>query len=366
MVTVADVLAAVERIAPLSTAFEWDRVGLQLGDPNASVQRVVVSLDRSRAAVEHAIESGAHALVTHHPLIWTPLPRIVAGEQGSDEVLSLARAGIAHIAAHTNWDCAVGGVNDVLAGLIGLRDVEPFGSGRSVSSFKLVVFCPHPNSESLIDALAGAGAGASGAYERCAFTGEGTGTFRPLEGARPAYGEVGRIERVDETRIEMLVPAERVGSVEAALRSAHPYEEPAFDWIPLRATIPAPVGRIGSLAAPTPLARFQSGLDRALHTRSWAWGDPDTEVLRIAVVGGAADDEWRSAQQAGADAFVTGEVRQHAGLEASESGIAVLAAGHYATEHPAGRELALRLGEEVPSVDFALYEPRPGFGGRPF
>jgi hypothetical protein len=94
---------------------------------------------------------------------------------------------------------------------------------------KLVVFVPQDALEAVRDALFAAGAGRIGAYERCSWYAEGTGTFRALPGANPAIGEVGEEERLPELRLETVFPEERQDEVVAALRGAHPYEEPAFD-----------------------------------------------------------------------------------------------------------------------------------------
>lgn len=346
-------------------AFPWDRIGLQIGDRGARVERAAISLDSSPAAAAEAAESGCDLLLSHHPLIWNPLESI-GGDHPGPTLCTLIQSGIAFIAAHTNWDAADGGVNDTLAQRLGLSEVRRFGSSAPLRTFKLVVFAPVSETSALIDALSAAGAGVIGEYERCAFFHEGQGTFRGSERTHPTIGQPGRIEEVAEDRIEMVVPEDRIRSVEQALRTAHPYEEPAYDFFPLREASQPGIGRIGQISEPVDLHAFRTYVDERLETRSWVWGAPGRTVKKVAVVGGAADDEWKQALEAGADAFVTGEVKQNVAVEAEAAGLSILAAGHYATENPGMEVLRDRLEEALPEIEWRHYEPHRGFGGRPW
>lgn len=365
-VLVQDILDAIETIAPERYAFARDKIGLQVGDPRARVERAVVSLDRSLTAVEHARERGAQLLLSHHPLLYHPLERLTTHDHASRTALALARYDIAFIAAHTNWDAAVGGVNDALASQLRLTDVSPIGDARSETRTKVVVTVPREATQAVISAASGAGAGEIGAYHRCAFVAQGEGTFVAGAGANPSIGGRGAPETVAEDRIEMVCPGRLRHQVEAAIRNAHPYETPAIDFFVLPDEPTLPTGRVGTLPAPTPLRKFAAEVDDVLGTRSLTWGDPERTVQRVAVVGGAADSQWRPARASGADCLVTGEVAQHVALEAGEEGFALLCSGHYATEQPGVVALAERMKEAVPSVEWTVFEPRPGFAGRPF
>lgn len=365
MATVREVLTSIERIAPARFAFSFDRIGLQLGDPNADVQRAVVSLDSSLAAAEFAIEHGAQLLVSHHPLIWDPLKAMTTESREGRVALRLAQHGIAFVACHTNWDCAPGGINDTLARLLSLNDVHAFGMANPVEQFKVSVFAPPDPIPSLLEAMSEAGAGVIGNYSHCSWRSMGTGSFIGGEGANPSVGEAGRLEEVSGEKLEMVVPGRQLEAVVAAMRSVHPYEEPAFDCIPIRSTLEQPGGRIGSLPKTFSLAEFLPILDARLGTRALLWGDPDSLIDRVAVVGGAADSEWKAAKAAGAELFVTGEVKQNVALEAAEFGMAIVAAGHYATEQPGMAAFAERMRAELPNLEWTLFEPGPGMAGRP-
>jgi putative NIF3 family GTP cyclohydrolase 1 type 2 len=165
--------------------------------------------------------------------------------------------------------------------------------------------------------------------------------------------------------LEVRVPVGKVDEVVRRLIAVHPYRVPAYDVTTLRPVREQPAGRVGRLAAPTTFAEFVNAVDGYLDTRSWAWGSPDTRVRKVAVVGGAADSEWMAAQRTGADVLLTGEVKQHVALEAVESGMCLIAAGHYATEQPGVVALAKRLSTEMPEVNWQVFEPAPGGAGRP-
>jgi len=364
MPTVQTVLDAIDRIAPSEWAFSFDKVGLQVGESTDTVERAAVALDPSTELIAFARHASIQLVVCHHPLIWDPLAAVNGSTRSGRLAAEFIRSGIAFIGAHTNWDSAPGGINDILARKLGLKGLRPFGSAAEIMVFKLTTFLPAESKDRMIDALAGAGAGTIGAYERCAFTSSGEGTFVGGPGTHPKVGQAGKIEKTAELRLEMRVPSRCLDSAIAALRSAHPYEEPAYDIYPLRSERPQPPGRIGTLEAPMTLQAFARHIDAALNTRCWSFGEGTRPVQSVAVCGGAADGEWVAAQRAGADVFVTGEVRHHVAVEASESGMAIIAAGHHATENPGAIALGAALAPLTPGIEWLTFEPSAGDVGR--
>lgn len=365
MPTVVDVCHVIDSFAPERYAFSFDRVGLQVGDPQRPVTRGVVSLDHSLGAIDFACKHQAQVFVAHHPLIFEPARSVTTADHIGRAILRLAEAQIAFVAAHTNWDSARGGINDRLAALLGLEDLREFGSGASIEMLKVVVFAPKDITGQVLEAASLAGAGVLGNYHHCSFQVDGTGTFFGDDKTSPTVGESGRLERVPEVRLEMVCRADQRAQVERAIRSAHTYEEPAIDFLVTTPKVEQPAGRIGRLHTPQRLVEWVRTVESVLATKCLAWGDPDKVVERIAVVGGAADSEWKAALHAGADVFLTGEVRQHHAVEVSDTPMALVQAGHYATEHPGCAALAERLRQAIPNVEWLLYEPPAGTGGRP-
>src|SRR4051794_23536830 len=287
MPVLAELIAALDGWFDPAWAEPWDAVGLVCGDPAEPVERGLLAVDAVPATVGEAIEAGAGLLVTHHPLLLTGVHGVPATDPKGRLVHRMIRAGVAHFVAHTNADVARPGVSDALAERLGLTDLRPLDPQPGLALDKLVVFVPEGDAERLVDALAAAGAGRLGDYERCAWRTSGEGTFRPLAGANPAIGRVGDVERVPETRVEMVLPQRLRAAVVTALRSAHPYEEPAFDLLTM-APIPGRcgTGRIGELPAAVPLADFVAAAAAALPPTAWglrAAGDPERSVHTVAV-----------------------------------------------------------------------------------
>jgi dinuclear metal center YbgI/SA1388 family protein len=318
--TVADVIAALEAAYPPALAADWDAVGLVCGDPAEPVTRVLFAVDPVPETVAEAAEFGAQLLVTHHPLLLRGVHGVGADTPKGALVHRLVRGGTALFTAHTNADSADPGVSDALAGAIGLAVTGPLVGAPGPDLDKIVTFIPvGPAITAVHDALSAAGAGHIGDYSHCSFATAGTGQFKPLDGANPAIGEVGRLERVAETRLEMVLPRRIRAQVVAALRATHPYEEPAFDVLEL-AELPSSrgLGRIGTLPSPEPLRAFTERVAAALPPTAWgvrAAGDPDRMVERVAVCGGAGDSALGAAIAAGVDAYVTADLRHHPASE---------------------------------------------------
>ena len=339
MDTVGDWLGLVEAHWPRAQASSWDAPGLHVGAPDWPVARVLVALDVTAAVLEEAAEVEHTLVLAHHPLLLSGLSRLTPDTAGGRLALQAARAGVAVAAAHTNLDVSPDGTgtSDPVAEVLGLVDVRPLTTElRDSGDCKLVVFVPHDHTEAVLDAVAAAGAGGVGAYERCSFRVAGTGTFTPLAGSDPHVGEVGSPHAEPEDRLELLLPRGRAGAVVSALLAAHPYEEVAYDLLPLVDGAEVGFGRVGRLPEPLPL-RAVADLVRdrlpAPHLRTA--GDRDAPVEVVATVGGSGMSLAGAARAAGADVFVTGDVKHHDVLDALALGLAVLDAGHHATEQAA-------------------------------
>ncbi|MCW2717610.1 Nif3-like dinuclear metal center hexameric protein [Pseudonocardia sp.] len=341
---VGDVIAALEAAYPPALAADWDAVGLVCGDPDELVSSVLVAVDPVPETVEEAADD--QLLVTHHPLLLRGVHGVGADTPKGALVHRLIRNGTALFTAHTNADSADPGVSDALAAAIGLTVESPLVGVPEQALDKIVTFIPvGPSITAVHDALSAAGAGSIGDYSHCSFATAGTGQFKPLDGAHPAIGEVGRLERVAETRLEMVLPRGRRAAVVAALRASHPYEEPAFDVLEL-AELPSSrgLGRIGTLAEPEPLSAFAERVAAGLPATAWgvrAAGDPDRIVGRVAVCGGAGDSALGAATAAGVDAYVTADLRHHpasehllAGTLAGRPTPALVDVAHWASEWP--------------------------------
>lgn len=347
-------IAICNQIAPEALAEEWDNVGLHAGHPDDEVDGVLLCLDLTPAVLAEACQAGFRCLIGHHPAIFRPLRSLRADRAEGHLLTELIRTGTAYYAMHTNLDLASPGTSDALGDLLGVGDREPLVRlERPVGErfFKLVVFVPLADVERVRAAIGDAGAGALGNYSHCSFATPGTGAFRPLEGARPAIGTVGTLERVAEERLEALVPARLLPQVVSAMLAAHPYEEVAYDILPLA---PPPtgagLGRVGRLAEPCTLGELARRCETSLPTSHVAVvGDRDRHVARVALCGGSGGDLIDAAAAAGAEVLITGDVKHHQALHARDRGLALIDAGHYATERPVLDLLCRLLSERLPA-----------------
>ncbi len=345
---VSDILGIINKFAPFGSAEEWDSVGLQVGDPAAPAGRIMVSLDPGRDALDAAVASGCRLLLTHHPLIFKPLKRISLADPTGGLIALAIKHDLAVISLHTNLDVAAGGVNDLLAGLLGVTSCEPLKITCQDELVKLAVFVPKGSEEPVLEALFRF-SGFIGNYSDCSFRASGTGTFKPLEGAHPRIGTVGARESTEESRIEVLLRKDDLAAAVNALVKAHPYEEPAFDLYPLlnRGTATG-LGRIGMLREETTLAGFAAVVKERLGLQGVrVVGTAGRKVRKVALCGGSGASLLRDAWRQGADLLVTGDVKYHDAREAETLGVAIIDAGHFATEIPMVRGVAEILRQEL-------------------
>ena len=356
MTTVADIVDAVDRLAPFRSAEPWDNVGLLLGDAAWPVRRVLVCLDVSEAVCREAARRRADLVLAHHPLLFKDVDRLTSETRHGRLALALLESRRAVIAAHTNLDGAEGGLCDILAGMVGLRDLKPLRAEPAGKHYKVVVFTPPQALDPVRAAAFAAGAGRIGNYTECAFAAEGEGTFRPGEGSKPVVGRRGRRESVRELRLEFLVDDRCLSGVLAAVARAHPYEEPAIDVYPLHAAPgPGGLGRVGRLAKPMAAGRFADVVRKALGLKAIALaGPPGRKVRRVAVLTGAGSGLAESVLTAGADAYLTGELKHHEVEDLAAAGLAVVLGGHYRTERVPLERWAPRLDRSLKGVEVRM------------
>jgi len=342
---ISDLITILENIAPPDLANDKDSIGLQVGDRGHEVRRVCVSLDTTREIIDQAISLRADILVSHHPLIRDPLAFVSGDDPVARRVISLVVSDTALYVMHTNFDAAPGGTNDVIADLLGLVDRSPLEANRRDPFCKIAVFVPEDHVEGVRNAMAEAGAGRIGMYTHCSFRTPGVGTFVPLPLARPFIGSVGKLEEVEEYRLEMICAGSWLEEVLAAMLEAHPYEEVTYDVYELaNEPITYGYGRVGNLKSETTLPEFAEIVRSALAPKYMkVEGDSSKPIRRVALCTGSGSGLWADAVKAGADVYVTGDTKHHDILDANAAGLAIIDAGHFDTEAPGMRSLAERL-----------------------
>lgn len=333
IVSVRDVISVLDELAPPSLADSWDRAGLATGRPETEVSKVLVALTVTREAFAAARRTKAQMIVSHHPLIWEPLKTLRADDAEANLPLDVAQAGMACYSAHTNLDVVPGGVNDVLASRLGLTARAPLFPVPQARQLKLVTFVPPSHLAVVRDAVCEAGAGVIGDYAHCSFSTRGVGTFMPSGKAAPFSGKKHVVNEESEDRFETLVPVARLSGVLAALLEVHPYEEVAYDLVPLHNPDPTTsLGLRGELKKAMTLTSFAKFVCSSLNIAGVRTvGSPRKKVRTVAVLGGAGGSRAGDIP-GGIDVYVTGDVTYHDALAARARGLAIVDAGHHGTE----------------------------------
>jgi dinuclear metal center YbgI/SA1388 family protein len=320
---------------PFALKEDWDNVGILAGDPDAPVRIVAVALTATQAVFDALERRRADLLITHHPVIFSPLKSIRPDNFASSAAYRLLQMKTAAISAHTNADAAPCGVSHVIARRLGLVNISPLAPGvPSSDSCRIVIFAPKTHAESVMDAVEKTGGARIGEYLRCSFQSVGTGVFTGGAKTRPFSGKAGREERVEEIRIETVAPGSLTPRILESVRKAHPYEAPVIDVIPLRSgALGGGIGAVGEFSSPM---SFEDALKCVRMRLQPEWikiaGPRRKTVRRVAVVGGSGGEFIGAALGAGADLFVTGDVKYHQAVDAETAGMPVADIGHASGE----------------------------------
>ena len=321
-----------ENIAPLSLQESYDNAGLIIGDKNAEISSVLVTLDVTEEIIDEAISQKAQLIVAHHPIVFSGLKKITGKNYVERSLIKAIKNDIAIYAAHTNLDSVTGGVNSKICEKLNLNNCKIL---QSVSGQlkKLVTFIPVEHSEVVRKAVFNAGAGTIGNYDSCGFETEGEGSFRGNENSNQFVGEKGKLHSEKEIRFETIFPAYLQGKVIQALLNSHPYEEVAYDIYSLENKFDkVGMGMIGTLPEPKSENEFLIQLKKTFNTgviKHTALLNKD--VKKIAVCGGSGSSLLKQAIAAGADFFVSGDFKYHQFFDA-ENKIVIADIGHFESE----------------------------------
>ena len=351
--TVDTVCHWMEEIAPLSLQENYDNAGLQIGDRNTEVTGALLALDVTETVIDEAISKGCNLVIAHHPLLFKGLKQITGNNYVQRCVIAAIQNNIAIYAAHTNMDNIAAGVSRKMAEKLALQHCQIL-LPRTDQLFKLITYVPLSNSDEVREVLFEAGAGMTGNYDACSFNVEGIGTFRANEGAHPFVGNLHERHHEKETRIEVIVSAFHRAAIEKALLQAHPYEEPAYDWIPLRnRSSQIGLGIVGTLNEPEPESAFLQRLKEIFHLsvirHTSFCGNP---IQKVALCGGSGASLLPTAIGAQADIFISADFKYHEFFDA-DNRIIIADIGHYESEQFTKELLQEQLQKKMPT--FALH-----------
>jgi dinuclear metal center YbgI/SA1388 family protein len=359
---IAGIVQALESIAPIELAEEWDNVGLLAGDESADIRSLVVCVDLTAEVLAEAVRSKAQMILTHHPVIPRSVSRITSRQ--TPVLFEALRRGLVIYCMHTNFDVAPGGTTDMLAKTLGLTRTRPLRPRATHAQCKVVTFVPPDDLSKVSEAAFEAGAGQTGKYRDCAFFSHGIGAFCGAQGTRPAIGRAGEHEVAEEIRFEVIAPKAKAAQVCSAIAAAHSYEMPAIDVYPLEDHAQAcGFCRVGELARPATVHVLIARVKKALGVKEvLVAGRPGRSsgvrkanlVSTAACCAGSGKGYVRDAIAAGATFYLTGEIGHHDAVEASDAGMTVVMVGHGNSERAAMKHLAGRLRRMLKKVKIAF------------
>lgn len=329
-IVVQDIMEIMQKAAPEGLAMHWDNSGLQVGERSWKVKKILLTLDVTRGAVEKAIHEKADCIISHHPLIFKPLKSIT-----DPVLLSLIRHKITVYSAHTNLDVARHGVNHALAEQLGLTDLDYISQETGSEWMHVTVFVPLTHSVRVRQIVAEAGGGLIGNYDQCASENQVEGHFRPLEGSDPALGEYGKLQRVDEMKLQFFCENFRLKHIIQMIKSVHFYETPVYYAHQVQTANPAyGLGLIGKIPFSKTYKSFASDVKEKLcapRVSLWLADKKLADKVKTVAVCGGAGGSLLLQLGGRADVFITGDINYHAMLE---SKIPIIDAGHFWTEYP--------------------------------
>jgi len=328
----------LDEIFKKNLAFEWDKAGLQVGNLDRNIKKILIALDINNSVIKEAIDLEADLILSHHPLIFNPVDAVVSADSVQKKILNLVENKIAAYAAHTNYDIMPGGLNDFVAKILGLTPlgiIEP----QHEQWYKFVVFVPKESEEKVRDVMCRYGGGQWKNYSCCTFNIDGRGTFLPLKGAKPYIGKSGKINYVNEVKIECIVSENVLEEVVSSTIAAHPYEEVAYDIYKIENKFSgAGVGRYGELKEDKYFAEFLEIIKNKMNIKNFRWlsdGSTDLEkkkISKVAVVNGSANSLTDKLAGLDCDLLILGEISHHNALSIIESGKILVEVGHGCSE----------------------------------
>lgn len=341
-VRVQDIIEAVDHVAPFRLAYDWDNVGLQIGNPSGVVTKAAVGLEVTENFLAFAQRRRCELLLVHHPLIFSSLKNLNEQSRTHSLICEIIRRKMALVVAHTNLDRVAHGTNGVWADLLKLQERRPLEFCPSESLFKFAVFVPVSHIGEVIEAIHKGGGGRIGNYSRCTFRSPGIGTYQPEEGANPYQGTVGKFEEAEEVRLEALVPEAHLKNVVREVKKVHPYEEVAYDVYPLhQLESSAGLGVVGRLPRPLTLGQLTKQVAKACGSRAASFGgDASSKVERVAIVTGSVGSFADGITRGIADVVITGELGYHKAQELVARGVGLICLGHASSEKVVAPSLA--------------------------
>jgi|SRR5690554_3444726 len=349
---VQDVINHLEALSPLAYAEDFDNVGLLVGDKNAKLSGVLVTLDTLETVVDEAIETNCNLIVSFHPIIFKGLKTLTGKTYVERVVIKALQHNIAIFAMHTALDNSILGVNNMICEKLGLTNRQIL-IPQSQTIKKLITFAPKSEAHTLRNALFEAGAGSIGNYDNCSFNTEGLGTYKGNEASNPTLGKKGETHFENETQIAVTFPRHLESNILKTLFKTHSYEEVAYEVTTLEnKNQHIGMGMIGELEQEMSEIDFLNTLKNKMKTETIRHSNLlNKNIKKVAVLGGSGSFAIHAAKTAKADVFVTADLKYHDFFTA-ENQIVLTDIGHYESEQFTKNLLVAYLTKKI--TNFAI------------
>jgi len=327
---IKELLDILNKIAPFSLQESYDNSGIQFADLDMNIVNILLSLDLTEEVLDEAIKNGINVILTHHPLLFSPLKQIT--KQNKPLLFKAITHKINLVAMHTNFDLAEKGLNDYVGNLLGIKKIAPLQRSPE-KVFKFAVYVPIQSAGKVRQAIFEAGAGKIGNYTETSFNINGKGTFKPMEGTSPFIGKIGKREEVEEIKIETVVAERDLDLVIRVMKDNHPYEEPAYDVYELLTEPTSGIGLLGEIDDPLELSKFSCWVKEKLQAKYIRLiKSNNRKIKKIALCTGAGGSLLEQLSNKNVDLYITGDIAYHSALRAKELGLNVLDIEHFETE----------------------------------
>ena len=328
-----EIIKNIENWAPKEIAWQKDNVGLQIGDTDKRIKNILLCLEVNDNVVEEALINKCNLIISHHPFFFSPLKKIdITNDHNARLIQKLIKHDIVLYSAHTNLDYTKDGVSYQLAKRLALQNINFLVNLKS-NQYKISVFVPEVACEEVANAIFSAGGGVIGEYTRCSFRTKGIGTFKGSGKTRPVIGKKEEYNFVEEVKLEVLVDRWKLNTVLSELKRVHPYEEIAYDLIPLdNPNVNFGIGAVGDLPKSYNLNDFLSFLAHKLIVKNFRYTSGKKGMIKkVAVCGGSGSEYFHEAIAKNCDAYITADIKYHTFQDAGKE-ILLIDAGHYETE----------------------------------
>ena len=354
--TINEVAQILEELSPLHYAEDFDNVGLLVGDAHKKVTSILITLDTLENVVDEAIAKKCNLIVSFHPILFKGIKKITGKTYVERVLLKAIKNNIAIFCLHTALDNSILGVNNKICSVIGIESPKILIPKRGTIK-KLVTYVPNANAENLKNVLFKAGAGTIGNYSNCSFSNKGIGTFKAREHSNPTVGKIGETHQENETQLNITFPSHIEGEILSTLHKSHPYEEVAYEISTLENTNQhIGMGMIGELQEEMDEKAFFSHVKTKMMAKGIRHSAfLNKKVRKVAVLGGSGAFAISAAKKAGADVFLTADIKYHQFYEA-ENKLVIADIGHFETEQFTKNLLVDFLTKKIPNFAITLSE----------